>query len=86
MKVSFERRDGRLTVSEYRAVVTAYGAVATGEWCYTKKDAGETVEALRRSLFDAERAGERVATEGVARIVRMRTRLDAERRVGSWGL
>ena len=81
MDVTIERRDGRVTNSEYRAVVTIGARSAAGPWEYTKKHARMSVAALRRSLFDADEAERRMEAGSRDRCARIRTRLEVDRRI-----
>lgn len=86
MTVSFERRDGRISQNEYRVVVTVGDKTAAGAWSFTKADARRGVEALRRSLFDADEAERRLADESNRRGRKIRESLAVDRRPSSWGL
>lgn len=79
--ISFERRDGRVTINEYRVVVTLGGRVAYGPWCFTKRDARTHAGTVRRGLFDEAEAEQRLSAESRARVMRARVQIDHDRRV-----
>lgn len=79
--VTIERRDGRLTESEYRAVVVVGGRTIEGEWRFTKRHARADVSELRRALFDADAAEARLAAESERRKRNLRMELDTDRRI-----
>lgn len=78
-----ERREGRVTKHEYRAVVWVGGRRAEGAWQYTSKAARADVAALRRSLLPTPEESERImSAESHRRMAAIRTQLDTDRRVG----
>lgn len=79
--ITFERRDGRVTINEYRVVVTVGGRQGFGPWCFTKRDARLHAEAVRRETFDVEAAERRLGSESVARTERARTEIEHDRTV-----
>lgn len=81
MKVTYERREGRITVNEYRASVDLGGGrVVMGGWQYTKRLAKVELDAALRR--DVEANGEaRLAAESARRMAATRTKLDTDRRV-----
>ena len=78
---TIERRDGRVTISEYRVVVTVGGRAAGGPWCFSRRDAASHIGALRRSLFDEATAERQLSANSRDRCDRIRQRLEADRRL-----
>ena len=81
MEWTIERRDGRVTMHEYRAVVTVNGQRAVGSWQYARKTAVADVRLLRASLFDPDKAEARLVAESQRRCRATRTAIETDRRI-----
>lgn len=82
MKVTIERREGRVTMWSYRAVVTVGNKTAEGPWEYTQKQARLSVPALKRSLMPSPEESEAIMrAESRRRCEFARTEIIHDRRV-----
>ncbi len=82
MSTTIEQRAGRITESEYRAVVEVAGKVATGAWQFTKRTAQADAKGLRASLLpSAEESARIMVTESRRRCELALVRIVTDRRV-----